>query len=80
VVFDHVKSYLAPGGIVFGSTLLAEGVNRSPIARALMQFYNSKGVFSNQEDSIRDLESELAARFRQVRLEVIGCAALFTAQ
>jgi SAM-dependent methyltransferase len=80
VVFDHVKSYLAPGGIVFGSTLLAEGVKRFPIARALMQFYNSKGVFSNQEDSIRDLESELAARFRQVRLEVIGCAALFTAQ
>jgi hypothetical protein len=79
-VFDQVKSYLASGGIVFGSTLLAGGVKRSPIARALMRLDNSKGVFSDQGGSMRDLELGLAARFRHVRLEVIGCAALFTAQ
>jgi len=80
VVFDHIKSHLAPDGIVFGSTLLAEGVKRSPMARLLMRIYNSKGIFSNQGDSVRDLERELTARFRHVKLEVVGCAALFTAQ
>jgi hypothetical protein len=80
VVFDHVKSHLAPDGIVFGSTLLTEGVKRSPTARALMRIYNSKGIFSNQGDSVRDLERELTARYQHVKLEVVGCAALFTAQ
>jgi hypothetical protein len=79
-VFDHVKSHLAPHGVVFGSTLLTEGVERSPTARTLMRIYNSKGIFSNQGDSVRDLERELTARFQHVKLEVNGCAALFTAQ
>jgi SAM-dependent methyltransferase len=80
VVFDHLKPFLAPGGVVFGSTLLAEGVERSRMARALMRFYNAKEIFSNQQDSVRDLHRELAARFEQVRVEVVGCAALFSAR
>lgn len=45
-----------------------------------MRFYNAKGIFSNQQDSVRDLHRELAARFEQVRVEVVGCAALFSAR
>ncbi len=80
VVFDHLKPFLAPGGVVFGSTLLAEGVERSGAARALMRFYNAKGIFSNQQDSVESLRRELAARFEQVRVEIVGCAALFAAR
>ncbi|KLK92476.1 methyltransferase type 12 [Microvirga vignae] len=80
VAFDHLKPFLAPGGVVFGSTLLAEGVERSGTARALMRFYNAKGIFSNQQDSIEGLRRELAARFEQVRVEIVGCAALFAAR
>jgi hypothetical protein len=80
VVFDHLKPFLAPGAALFGSTLLGEGVERSSMARALMRFYNTKGIFSNEQDSLERLHCELAARFEQVRVEVVGCAALFTAR
>lgn len=80
VVFDHLKPFLAPGGVVFGSTLLSEGVERSRAARALMRFYNSKRIFSNERDGLEPLRRELEARFEDVRIEVVGCAALFVAR
>jgi SAM-dependent methyltransferase len=80
VVLDHLKPFLAPGGIVFGSTLLSEGVERSWAAQALMRFYNSKGIFSNERDGVEPLRRELSARFEDVRIEVVGCAALFAAR
>jgi hypothetical protein len=80
VVFDHLKPFLTSGGVVFGSTLLAEGVGRSGSAQALMRFYNAKGIFSNQQDSFEGLRRELASRFEQVRMEIVGCAVLFAAR
>ncbi|UVF22206.1 class I SAM-dependent methyltransferase (plasmid) [Microvirga terrae] len=80
VVFDHLKPFLAPGGVVFGSTLLSEGVERSRSAQVLMRFYNKRGIFSNQSDGLEDLRRELAVRFDDVRVRVIGCAALFVAR
>jgi SAM-dependent methyltransferase len=80
VVLDHLKPFLAPGGVVFGSTLLSEGVKRSWAAQALMRFYNSKGIFSNERDGVEPLRRELSARFEDVRIEVVGCAALFAAR
>jgi SAM-dependent methyltransferase len=80
VVLDHLKLFLAPGGVVFGSTLLSKGVDRSRAAQALMRFYNSKGIFSNERDGVEPLRRELSARFENVRIEVVGCAALFVAR
>ncbi|WP_308494353.1 hypothetical protein [Microvirga aerophila] len=48
VVFDHLRPFLPPGGTMFGSTLLGEGVERSSMARTLMRFYNTKAIFSNE--------------------------------
>ena len=36
---------LNQGGVMFGATLLSEGVYRSLAAKGLMAFYNSKGDF-----------------------------------
>ncbi|MBQ0822621.1 class I SAM-dependent methyltransferase [Microvirga sp. HBU67558] len=77
VVFDNLKPCLAPGGVMFGSTLLSEGVERSRAARTLMRFYNSKGIFSNERDGLVSLRRELEDRFDDVTIEVVGCAALF---
>jgi hypothetical protein len=79
VVFDNLIPLLKPEGTIFGATLLSEGVNRSPSARALMRFYNGKGIFSNANDSVQALKAALEQRFRHVELEIIGCAALFAA-
>jgi hypothetical protein len=80
VAFDHLKPLLAPGGVLFGSTLLSGGVPRNKAARSLMAFYNRKGIFSNQSDSLEDLHAALAARFDDFELRTVGCAALFVAR
>lgn len=80
VAFDHLSPFLAPGGVMFGATLLSEGVERSAAARKLMGVYNRKGVFSNTRDSAAGLRAELERRFRSVEIEIIGCAALFAAR
>lgn len=80
VAFDHLMPLLAPGGVMFGATLLSEGVERSAVARALMGTYNRKGVFSNARDSAAALEAALKQRFRSVAIDLVGCAALFVAK
>ena len=77
MVFDHAAKYLNPGGVLFGSTLLQRGVRRSVPARWLMAAYNRNGTFSNTEDDLDGLRSELARRYPQSYVKVVGCAALF---
>ncbi len=79
-LFDHLQALLNPGGVIFGSTLLASGVPRSRMARRLMDAYNQRGVFANAGDSREALEDALRKRFEEWRLETIGCAALFQAR
>lgn len=79
-IFDNLASWLAPGGVIFGATLLSIGVERSGSARRLMRLYNRRGVFSNEGDSLEALRTALERRFRQVEVSVVGCAALFVAR
>ncbi|MBX3436842.1 MAG: class I SAM-dependent methyltransferase [Planctomycetaceae bacterium] len=80
VVFDHLKPLLAPGGVLFGATLLSDGVPRNFFARRLMAFYNQKGIFSNTDDSQAGLEAALNSRFSTWRVHRAGCGALFWAK
>ncbi|MFO1126257.1 MAG: hypothetical protein U1E25_13980 [Methylocystis sp.] len=77
--FDFLSPLLNPGAIVFGSTLLQDGVTRGFAAQRLMAFYNSKGIFSNMQDDLDTLTRELEKRFDAVSVETVGCAALFSA-
>lgn len=80
VVFDHVRPVLAPGATIFGATILQGDAPRSAPAQKLMNFYNRKGIFANAGDTFADLETELRARFRDVRLTRRGAVALFEAK
>ncbi|HEY9769755.1 MAG TPA: class I SAM-dependent methyltransferase [Coleofasciculaceae cyanobacterium] len=80
VAFDHLKALMNPKAIVFGSTLLQGGVQRNWFAKHLMDAYNRKGIFSNQQDDLEGLKQVLSKRFRNVSVEVVGCAALFLGQ
>ena len=80
IVFDHIADYLNSGGTVFGSTLLHEGVYRGVLAKRLMEFYNTKGIFCNRQDNLDSLQIELASRFCEIHVEVIGCTALLWAR
>jgi SAM-dependent methyltransferase len=78
-VFASAATALRPGGRVFGSTILAHGVETTTPARALMRLYNSRGIFHNARDDLAGLGQELADRFADHRLTVRGCVALFEA-
>jgi len=78
LVFQHLKSLLNPGGVMFGATLLHGGVRRNAAARKLMAFYNSKGIFTNHQDDLDGLREVLSFHLTAVQVEVVGCAALFS--
>lgn len=77
VALDHLKALMNRNAVLFGSTLLQGGVPRNWFAQRLMDIYNGKGIFSNRNDNLDGLELALRERFRDVTVEVVGCAALF---
>jgi hypothetical protein len=80
IVFEHVKPLLRDGGVIFGSTILGEGVRHNPLAKQLTKIYNAKGIFSNLSDRQSDLEAGLKAHFDEHTIHVAGCVALFSAR
>jgi 2-polyprenyl-3-methyl-5-hydroxy-6-metoxy-1,4-benzoquinol methylase len=78
LAFDHLKALMNPDGVLFGATLLQGGVTRNWFAQRLMDAYNNKGIFSNERDDLEGLKGALIQRFRDVSIEVVGCAALFS--
>lgn len=77
-VFEHLGPSMGPETVVFGSTILAAGVRRSPVARALMAAYNRRGILQNKADSLDDLAGVLDRTFSSHTIDVVGCVALFT--
>ena len=80
IVFEHVKPLLRDGGVIFGSTILGEGVRHNPLAKRLMKIYNAKGIFSNLSDRQFDLEAGLKEHFDEHTIQIAGCVALFSAR
>jgi ubiquinone/menaquinone biosynthesis C-methylase UbiE len=80
VGFEHARVVLAPGGVLFGSTVLAAGVSHTRRSRLAMRFLNHRGVFSNEEDYLEDLEAGLARTFDSHEIRVQGAVALFSAR
>jgi SAM-dependent methyltransferase len=80
IVFEHVKPLLRDGGVIFGSTILGEGVRHNPLAKQLIKIYNAKGFFSNLSDRQSDLEAGLKAHFDEHTIHIVGCVALFSAR
>lgn len=80
VAFDHARSVLAPGGLLFGSTVLDGGVPHTLPSRALIRRFNKSKTFSNLGDTLDDLDQALASRFANHEIEVVGSVALFAAR
>jgi hypothetical protein len=78
IAFDHLRSIVNPNAVIFGSTLLQGNISRNWFAKRLMGVYNSKGIFSNQDDDLEGLERSLNNRFKDVSIQVVGCVALFS--
>jgi SAM-dependent methyltransferase len=79
-VFEHARAVLAPGGVLFGATILGDGVEHTWLSRHALKANNRRGVLSNLNDSLEGLDSGLAAVFPSYNVQVQGVVALFTAQ
>jgi SAM-dependent methyltransferase len=79
VAFEQASSALAPGGTLFGSTVLGEDADHTRRSRSTIRRLNRKGVFHNLEDRLEDLDAELGRAFASHELEVSGVMALFVA-
>ena len=77
-VFKSLAPGLAPGGVLYGSTILGSGVKYNFFGRRLMGVYNKKGIFGNREDSEEGLKEALAAVFEEYEVRVVGKVALFS--
>lgn len=77
MVFGNLLPYLNEGGVLFGSTILGEDIQRPMLARALMSHYNSKGIFSNSQDDLGGVMEALSAKFKTFNVEVCGCVVMF---
>lgn len=80
IVFNHLKTVLTPGGVIFGSTLLPHCSQPHWIAEQILKTYKSKKIFSNEEDHEEGLHTILTNRFAEVLIERKGYAALFSAR
>jgi hypothetical protein len=80
IVFEYAKAVMNPGAVVFGSTILYEGVKRSAWAALAIKYSNKKGWMDNMNDSLEDLRESLQRSFSESSVKVIGCEALFWAR
>lgn len=78
VAFANLRPLLNPRGVVFGSTVLREGVPCDLRARVFMRLYNAGKVFCNLQDSLAGLGEALEGSFDHVQIDVIGCVAQFS--
>ncbi|MCX9012910.1 MAG: hypothetical protein OIN66_17550 [Candidatus Methanoperedens sp.] len=79
-VFENVRSLLNPGGVVFGSTILWNGVNNSFLARYFINVNNAKGVMTNKQDDLDSLKQNLEQHFLESSVKIVGSMALFWAK
>jgi len=80
IVLEHARTALAPGGVVFGATVLAGGVSHTRLSRRMLKVGNRRGAYCNLGDNLEDLEAGLEQVFGRYELEVQGAVALFSAR
>lgn len=80
MAFKHARTALAPGGRLFGATVLGAGVKKNPLARFGLSVLNGRGAFHNRSDSPEELDAALAQNFDSYELTVKGMVGLFSAR
>ncbi|WP_251977975.1 class I SAM-dependent methyltransferase [Salinicola avicenniae] len=75
--FDPLRPLMTPDSVLFGATILSEGVTRSALAKQVMAQYNARGIFDNASDDLTTLQAALHERFHHVEVAVTGCVARF---
>ncbi|OJU84108.1 MAG: hypothetical protein BGO11_20610 [Solirubrobacterales bacterium 70-9] len=80
VAFEHAHRALAPGGTLFGATILAKDVHLNPPAHLATAISNARGILDNRTDGPAELDAALSAIFPDRTVAIHGTVALFTAR
>lgn len=76
-VFKNLGECLAPGGTIFGVTLLRDIGDQYAPSKYLMRFHRRLKAFGNAEDTEAGLRKALTRNFSSYDLDIVGCAAMF---
>ena len=76
----NIADVLAPGGVLFGGTVLGLAERHRPQARVVLRAFNRQGYFDNLGDTAEGLRQILEASFETVEVDVVGSAANFMAR
>jgi len=79
-VFEQARAVRAPGGTLFGATILGRGVELSGPARLMLAASNRRGVLSNRDDDPADLDAVRGHVSDAHELRIRGAVALFAAR
>lgn len=80
IAFEHAAAVLAQGGVLFGATILFEGVNHTWLSRRAIAATNRRGVMCNLDDRLDDLDTALGRIFATHEVQIVGAVALFHAR
>jgi SAM-dependent methyltransferase len=75
----NVAAVLEPQGVLFGGTVLGLDERHNRRARAVIRAFNLNGAFDNRGDTADGLREILEASFQDVKVDIVGSTALFTA-
>lgn len=79
MAFINARAHLNDNGVLFGATLLGDTRKSNALAKRLLSIYNAKGIMSNSQDTMEDLDQVLATHFKRHTLKKQGQVAIFTA-
>ena len=79
MAFQHLKALLAPGAVLFGSTILGDQAKHTLFGKKVLDRFNAIGIFANQLDTEEDLRVSLSAAFAHSEVVVVGATAIFAA-
>jgi SAM-dependent methyltransferase len=78
MAFRNLRPALAPGGRIFGATIVSDGAFSAP-GRHVVARFQQRGIFHNQEDRVDGLKKALAKHFDRFDVWCEGAVALFRA-
>ncbi|KAJ7673556.1 hypothetical protein B0H17DRAFT_1208373 [Mycena rosella] len=67
-------------GVLFGATILGQGIRHNLFGRFLMWLFNRRGIFDNREDHAKSFVEPLEEAFDEVKWRIVGAMLLFEAR
>jgi SAM-dependent methyltransferase len=76
---ENIARVMAPGGVLFGASVLGPSAPHTRLGRAFLVAFNRRGAFGNLDDTAAGLRDILGRSFHNVELKTVGAIAVFVA-